>query len=396
MSRTERLYYTDCYLREFEARVLKAEPGPKGFRVVLDRSAFYPESGGQPMDLGTLAGIPVLEVVEEGDAVVLVLERKPEGANVKGEIDWARRFDHMQQHTGQHLLSAAFEKTGNYRTVSFHLGAEISSIDLDSDRLGRRQIEEAENLANRVMFEDREVRVFFRPAAEAGRMDLRKPTQREGDVRLVEVENFDLSACGGTHVNRTGAVGLISVRRFERMKGSTRVEFLCGGRALRAGRKDFLVLSEAARLFSGSLENVPALISKQAEELRAALRAAEKLTRRLAEFQARELRSTAPERNGRRIVRHVFAAEDNLLAKMVAHALAEQPAMVALIGAKGKPAALYFSQSAGGAADMGGVLRQTAAKFGGKGGGARDFAQGGGLDEATLENALAFAESLVP
>lgn len=395
MLKTERLYYTDCYLREFEARVLKIEPGPKGFRVYLDRSAFYPESGGQPMDRGNLAGLPVLEVVDEGETIAHALEQKPETELVKGEIDWPRRFDHMQQHTGQHLLSAAFEKAGNYKTASFHLGAGISSSDLDSDRLGHRQIEEAEDLANQVVFENRPVKIFFRPAAEASALDLRKPALREGDVRLVEVEKFDLTACGGTHVSRTGAVGLILVRKFERMKGHMRVEFLCGERALKAARRDFQVLSQAARLFSGSLEDVPALISKQSEELRAALRTREILTERLAQTQARELWSAAPEKRGRKIVRHIYAAEDHLEAKMVAHAAGRLPSTVAFLAVRGKPATLFFSQSAGGSADMGAILRETLKKFGGKGGGARDFAQGGGLDEAKLEEALAHGERLL-
>ena len=296
MVKTERLYYTDCYLREFEARVVKIDPGPKGFRVYLDRSAFYPESGGQPKDLGTLGGIPLVEVVEEGEAIAHVLAQKPEGEVLQGEVDWERRFDHMQQHTGQHVLSAAFEKTGSYKTVSFHLGAETSSIDLDSDRLGRRQIEEAEELANRVVFEDREVRTFFRSAAEAGAMDLRKPTERKGDVRLVEVKDFDLSACGGTHVRTTGAIGLILVRKVERMKGQTRVEFLCGGRALKAAREDFRRLSEAAQSLSAGLEGVPARIRRLSEELRAAFRAQEKLVERVATYRAREFREAAPEK----------------------------------------------------------------------------------------------------
>src|SRR5437667_8843195 len=207
MMKTERLYYTDCYLREFEASVLKVEPDSQGFRVYLDRTAFYPESGGQPMDSGTLGGIPVRGLLEEGDAIAHVLVRAPQVERVQGKIDWPRRFDHMQQHTGQHALSAAFEMTRNYKTVSFHLGAAASSIDLDSDRLGQRQIEEAENLANEVVFENREVRIFFRPEAEASQLDWRKPTGREGDVRLVEIDGFDLSACGGTHVSRTGAIG---------------------------------------------------------------------------------------------------------------------------------------------------------------------------------------------
>jgi len=395
MPKTERLFYTDCYLRDFEARLLAAEPDARGFRVYLDRTAFYPESGGQPADRGTLSGIPVLDVLEEGEAIAHVVGQKPDAAEIVGRIDWARRFDHMQQHTGQHLLSGAFERMGNYKTVSFHLGAEISTLDLDSDRLGRRQIEEAEELANQVVFENHEVRIFFKSADEAGQLDLRKPTLREGEVRLVEVPDFDLSACGGTHVNRTGAVGLVLVRKVERMKGVTRVEFLCGNRALKAARSDFALLTESARLFSGALENVPALIGKQAEELRTALRAREKLVKRVAEYEARELWSGAPEKNGRKIVRRVFAAEDHDEAKMLAHAVAHLPGAVAFIGVKGKPAALFFAQSAGGAADMGSILKQTVAQVGGKGGGARDFAQGGGLDETRLEEALSVAEGLL-
>ena len=395
MRQTERLYYADCYLREFEASVLAVEPEARGFRIYLDRSAFYPDSGGQPADRGTLNGIPVLDVVDAGDSVAHVVERKPEGERVSGQIDWVRRFDHMQQHTGQHILSAAFERVGNFKTVSFHLGTEISTIDLDSDRLGRRQIDEAEELANQVVFENREVRILFKSDEEAGRMGLRKPTEREGEIRVVEVPDFDLSACGGTHVSRTGAVGLILVRKFERIKGLTRVEFLCGRRALGAARADFAVLSEAARLFSGARENVPALISKQIEEERALVRAREKLIKRIVEYEAQELFAAAPEKGGRKIVRKIFAAEDSDEGKTLAHAIARQPSAVALIGGKGEPAVLFFAQSPGGPSDMGSILKQTVAKFGGKGGGARDFGQGGGLDEARMEEALAFAESLL-
>jgi len=395
MPKTERLYYTDCYLREFEARVLKLEPGPKGLRVYLDRTAFYPESGGQPTDHGTLGGLPLLEALDEGEEIVHLLERAPDSETVKGAIDWERRFDHMQQHTGQHVLSGAFEKTGGYKTVSFHLGAEASTIDLDSDRLGRRQVEEAEDLANQVVFENRSVRIFFQPAAEASRLDLRKPTAREGDVRLVEIEDFDLSACGGTHVNRAGALGLIVVRKQERMKGLTRVEFVCGRRALRAARQDLALLNEAARLFSTGMESVPELIAKQGQEMREGARAREKLAGRLAELEALELWRAAPEKAGRKIIRQVFSAEDAAVAKRVAHALAKQPSTLALVAVKGSPAALFFSQSPGGGADMGKTLKESVAKFGGKGGGTRDFAQGGGLKEESLEEALNFAEQLL-
>ncbi len=395
MSRTERLYYTDCYLREFEARILKVEQAAKGYRVVLDRTALYPESGGQPSDRGTVAGCEVLDMVEQNDEILHLLAQAPSGEAVKGTVDWTRRFDHMQQHTGQHVLSAAFEKVGGYKTISFHLGAEASTIDLDSDRLGARQIEQAEDLANQVVFENREVRIFFRSANEASQLDLRKPTFREGDVRLVEVSDFDLSACGGTHVSRTGAIGVILARKFERLKGSTRVEFLCGNRALRGAREDFRTLTDAARLFSAAPAKLPELIRKQSEELRAALRAHEKGMERWAELRASELWQGAPERNGKRVVRAIFPVEEAREAKIIAHEIAKRPASIALIGVKGKPAALFFAQIPGGPLDMGGILKQTVAKCGGKGGGAKDFAQGGGMDEARLEEALNYAVTLL-
>ncbi len=395
MPKTERLYYTECYLREFDARVVSVEPAGNGFRVFLDRTAFYPDSGGQPSDHGTLGGQPVRDVVDEGEAIVHLLDATPESDHVKGEIDWKRRFDHMQQHTGQHVLSAAFERTGQYKTVSFHLGAEVSSIDLDSDRLGERQLEEAEALANQIVFEDRPVRILFRSAEEASGLALRKPTERTGDIRLIEVEDFDLSACGGTHVSRAGAIGIIALRRFERMKGLTRVEFLCGGRALRAARNDFRTLTESARLFSGAASELPALINKQAEELRAVTRTRLKQAEKLAEYQAAELLREAPEHNGRKLVRHVVPADGLIDAKMLAHSICAHPNAVALIGEPGNPAKLFFGQSQGSSAHMGEILKKAVAKVGGKGGGAHDFAQGGGLSEDKLEEALSFAESLL-
>src|SRR5208282_3212729 len=310
MAHTERLYYTNCYLKEFSARVIRTDSDPRGARVYLDRTAFYPESGGQPSDRGTLAGMPVIDVTDEGDEIAHLLADEPAFKPVQGSIDWERRFDHMQQHTGQHILSAAFERVGSYKTVSFHLGTEGATIDLDSDRVGTQQIEAAEELANRVVFENRPVQISFRPAAEAEQLELRKPTFREGDIRLVEVEGFDLSACGGTHVSRTGGVGIISLRKVERAKGLTRVEFVCGGRALRRARQDFAILSEAARLFSTGMENVPELITKQAQDLRDVGRSLQKLVEDLAELEAAQLWQQAPEKTGVRVVQCQFEATE--------------------------------------------------------------------------------------
>jgi alanyl-tRNA synthetase len=396
MAHTERLYYTDCYLKEFSARIIRTSPDPRGARVYLDRTAFYPESGGQPSDRGMLAAIAVLDVIDEEDDVAHILADRPAGETVEGRIDWERRFDHMQQHTGQHILSAAFERAGGYKTVSFHLGAEVSTIDLDSDRVGDRQIAGAEGLANRVVFENRPVQISFRPAEDVQQLDLRKPSYREGDIRLVEVEGFDLSACGGTHVSRTGGVGIITIRKVERAKGLTRVEFLCGGRALHRAQRDSALLSEAARLFSAGLENVPELIAKQAQELHDAGKSLQKLVGEMAELQAAQLWQRAPEKAGVRVVRCLFESTEGKKAKLVAHAVGKQAGAIALIGIKGTPASLFFSQTPGGKVNLPDVMMQTLEKFGGKGGGSRDFAQGGGLPENQLEAALSFAESLLP
>lgn len=392
---TERLYYKDCYLREFDATVARAEPAPVGFRVYLDRTAFYPNSGGQPSDRGSIGGVQVLEVVDEGVFIAHITGRLPETGRVQCIIDWTRRFDHMQQHTGQHILSAAFEETAQRKTVSFHLGSETSIIDLDSDRLSPRLIEASEDLANRVVFEDRPVNILFREAEDARRMGLRKETGREGNVRLIEVEHFDLSACGGTHVNRTGGVGLIAARKFERLKGQSRVEFVCGGRALRSMRADYHSLDEAARVLSCSLEAVPARVKQQIDELRGTLRNTEKLIRRMAEYRALELARDAPLRNELKVIRHIFNAEENLEAKFVAHAAASMEGCVALLGVKGKPATLYFSRAPGIAQDMGIILKRILQAFGGKGGGSPSFAQGGGLSDEKLKEALDHAESLL-
>ena len=234
---SERLYYTDAYLVEFDAVVRDVQPQDDRWKVTLDRTAFYPTSGGQPFDTGTIGEAKVLDVFEQEDGTIghLVDRELETNSRVRGHVDWSRRFDHMQQHTGQHLLSAAFEREAGAKTVSFHLGTSASTIDLDKE-LSADQIARVEDAANRVLWEDREVCVKFVTASEAAKLPLRKDPAREGELRIVEIKDYDLSACGGTHVRRTGAIGIIAISGFERFKGGLRVEFVCGGRALRAYR----------------------------------------------------------------------------------------------------------------------------------------------------------------
>jgi alanyl-tRNA synthetase len=392
---TERLYYRDCYLREFDARVLATRAVGERCAVYLDRSAFYPSSGGQPSDRGTLGGAEVLDVIDEGDTIAHILNVPSKTEKVRGSVDWRTRFDHMQQHTGQHVLSAAFEETSQLKTLSFHLGEEYSTIDLDSDRVSLAQVEQAESRANEVVYEDYCVEILFRDASEAQGMGLRKPTGREGEVRLIRIQDFDLSACGGTHVSRTGSIGQIAARKLERMKNQTRIEFVCGGRALRSARSDFRILAETGLLLSSAREHIPELVRKQSEEVRSAMKTIDKLTRRASSYRARELWACASVNQGRRIIRCVLNSDESIEAKMIAQAAGTLETCVAFIAVRSEPSLIYFAQSVNGSADMGAILKATLASFGGKGGGSRNFAQGGGLGQDQLEDAIAYAENLL-
>src|SRR5581483_3330836 len=226
---TERLYYQDSYLSAFTAQVIDSARDPA--TVYLNRTAFYPTSGGQPFDTGAIAGVPVLDVVDEDERIAHRLASPLPSGPVECVIDWGRRFDHMQQHTGQHLLSAVLEEQFGLHTVSFHLSSESATIDLEGGAAENRTMEEAERRANEIICENRPVRIEFQHAAEV--QGLRKASDREGTLRIISIEGLDRSACGGTHVRATGEIGAILIRKLEKVRQSTRVEFLCGGRAIR-------------------------------------------------------------------------------------------------------------------------------------------------------------------
>ena len=390
MPGTERLYYRDSFLREFDARVLRVEAGEGGrCGVVLDRTAFYPTSGSQPHDLGAL-GDSAVEDVRENDAgeVVHVVARAPVGTAVRGTIDWPRRFDHMQQHSGQHLLSAAFVRLFTVPTVSFHLGRDICTIDLETASLGPQQLEQAEELANRVIFEDRPVQIRFASPGELEAQGMRKAPARQGELRLIDIEDFDRCPCGGTHVARTGQIGLVLLWATENLRGQVRVEFVCGGRALAAARGDYRHLQEAARLLTTGAAELPAVLRKQQEEQRAARQAHGETLERLAELEAGVLLAAAEAIGGRRLLVKVFeGAEADYLRRLGAR-LVREPNVQLLLAAKSPAATVVFAQSPGGPADMNALLRETVGALGGKGGGSRDFAQGVLPEAARVEEAL--------
>ena len=368
---TTRLYYTDSYLSRFDAHI--AEVAADGRRVYLDRTAFYPTSGGQPHDLGTLGDFAVVDVVDEGDRIAHVLASPFTGAqDVRGIVDWERRFDHMQQHTGQHLLSAVLEELFGHHTVSVHFGRDYSSLDLDVESLSGERIARAEQRANEIVAENRPVTTSFEEASQA--TGLRKASDREGTLRIVEIDGIDRSACGGTHVRATGEIGVILLRRAERVKKAMRVEFVCGLRAARRARADFDALSRIASSLSAALDDAPSLVAAQTEQLRVAENERRRQERKLATFRARALYEAAtPDARGVRVVRQSATTMDELRA--LAQGMTSL-AKAAFVGTVAEPPSLLVAASEDTGVDAGRVLREVVTRLGGRGGGSPRVAQG--------------------
>jgi alanyl-tRNA synthetase len=397
---TERLYYADPYCRDFDATIRRVDRRDGRTLVALDRTAFYPTSGGQPFDLGTLDARRVVDVLDEDDGTVMhVLDehQSPElspqvGQSARGTIDWPRRFDHMQQHSGQHVLSAAAARLFGVRTVSFHLGASASTIDLARE-LSRDEIAAAETEANRIVWENRPVSIRYASAEDAATLPLRKESVREGTLRLIDIDGFDLSACGGTHVAHTGSIGVIATGALERFKGGQRVEFFCGGRALEKFRSMRDALGGAVRLLSVLPEDLPGAIERLQTDVRERQRALTALQQDLAGYRAEELAASAHQTTAGRLVLRSVDTDANGL-KALASAIVSRPGFVVVLVGATRPALVVVARSRDGSVAANQLVAALTAKFGGRGGGKPDLAQAGGLDGG-LEEILAAARVLV-
>ena len=388
---TERLYYTDSYLRSFDAAVRSCDIVDGRPHVVLDRTAFYPSSGGQPFDTGHLGGQTIVDVIDDdaGEVVHVLSGPLDPGAAVHGDIDWTRRLDHMQQHTGQHMLSAAFDRLIGVRTVSFHLGAEGATIDLARE-VSAPEIERAEADANLVVWDDRPVGVRFVSAEEAAGLPLRKEPVRGGTLRLVEIPDFDLSACGGTHVSRTGVVGLIAVTGVERFKGASRVSFVCGGRALRSHAALRDVVLSATRSLSVTAPEIKGAIERLQSDARDTSKVIRRLQDELAVFRAARLREAAETIGPHRVVLRVEPELDGASLKGLASAVVEGSGLLVVFAGRGAPVPVVVARSTDVSIDAAALLREIASELGGRGGGTAALAQGGLT--ATAEAVVAAAK----
>ena len=394
MAVTERLYYADSHLIEFEARVVDLTDRVSGWTaVVLDRTAFYPTGGGQPSDTGTLNGLRVVECIDDGERGVLHMIQgtaPARGAVVQGRVDWPRRLDHMQQHTGQHILSQAFITLFDAPTKSFRVLETSCEIDVDLNNPTTEIIERAVELANNVIWEDRPITIQNVTSEAAAELPLRKEPARDGELRVIEIEGFDLTPCGGTHAYRTGEVGMIAVRSWERAKGLTRIEFVAGTRALADYRKANKSARDVAALFSTGRDDAPAVAAQMVAEHKELNRRIRSLEEMAAEAQAEKLLTATPSNaEGVRIVAHVFEGRDAEFLKKLAHAVIANPRTIVLLGSSEEDTArLVFARSADAYGDMSALMRDACTLLDGRGGGRPDMAQGGGKNVKLLQVAI--------
>jgi alanyl-tRNA synthetase len=386
--KTERLYYNDPYLLEFDASVLETRGSSERPSVVLDRTAFYPTSGGQPNDLGTINGVRVLDCVEEEatGAVVHILERSLETGPAHCLIDASRRADHMQQHSGQHVLSQAFVELFNWPTVSFHLGAVHCTIDLPAESVTREQAEQAEDLANRIIRENRGVAVRYIAKENIADAGLRKPTERIGEIRVIDIHGFDRSACGGTHVRTTGEIGGVLITGIERAKKQSRVQFICGDRIIRYGRQANRTLESISQTISAPPLETAGAVRGLWDENQQNRKRVEDLESQLMDYEAAQY----PVDSG--IAVGAFKDRGIEKLKLLAAKVCSRPGIVALFADQSDQLRVVFARSADSTVDVATVLKETLAKFGGRGGGRPNMAQGGGLSGSTDE-VLAFART---
>ena len=399
LAMTERLYYNDSFLYDFDAEVREVLDSPRP-GLVLDRTAFYPTSGGQVFDTGWISSgadtkLRVTEVADTEDGKVVhyldvpVGDLKP-GVRIRGQVDAARRRDHMQQHSGQHVLSAAFIRLYNMKTVSFHMADDYCSIDLDTPTLTKEQVESAERLANEIILENRPVQIRFVTRAEAEELGLRKlpPTERD-ELRIIDIQDFDLTACGGTHVSHTGQIASVLLRKTEKVRQGWRVEFVAGLRAVATARRDFTALTETAALFSAHIYDVPQQARKSLDEIRSLRKQYEQSQEELAATYASVLLASARESHGRRIVVRTLADRDLNFVKVLAQKVTRlAPNVVVLLAATSTQPSLIFAQSPGQPFDMGALMKEVMAKVGGRGGGSKDMAQGGIPNAEGIESTL--------
>ena len=398
----ERLYYRDSFLRYFDARVVSCERAPRdhakhdtpAWWATLEETAFYPTSGGQPHDTGRLGDAAVVDVFEREDGkIVHVLDRELAPGTFDAAIDWPRRFDHMQQHSGSHVLTAAFVALFEISPVSFHMGKTLSTLDVAASSVSDQQLEHIERFVNEIIFEDRPVHVRYGSGVELAALGVRKESEREGILRAVEIQGVDIQACGGTHVRSTGQIGMILVRRVKKVRENWRVEFVCGQRAQRVARADFTMLDDLSQRLTCAPDTIHASITRLLNERNAANRFGQRYLAESAALQAQILLTEERRQHAAdppRIVTGILADADMEYLRTVATNIITEPGVVVVLASEVN-GMIVVAKSEGVPGDMTALLRETVTPCGGKGGGTKEFAQGSVPDGSDLKRILQHA-----
>ncbi len=395
MTMNERLYYHDAYTNQFTAVITDRISENGRYAVALNQTYFYPTSGGQPFDRGTLNGLPVVDVTiraEDGAILHWLDGAAPKEDEVTAVIDWPRRFDHMQQHTGQHILSQAFIRIAEAQTIGFHLSDDTVTIDLDVNSLTGEELNRVEQLANQIVWENRPINIHMVTRAEAEKMPVRKiPPAQTGKIRLVDIENFDLTACGGTHVSRTGGVGLIKIVKLERRRENVRVEFRCGGRALADYDSKNNTVQELMAVLTTGQEALGTAVTTLQDENKTNQRIIKKLRNSLLETEAAQMLQTGQKLGDFILISQVFDENEGVNLRQLGTHLTQNPGVVALLGTVGSKSQLLFCRSNNAPGDMNLLLKEALKQLGGGGGGSAMMAQGGGpvVDNGRLTQILA-------
>ena len=391
----ERLYYQDAYTSRFTAVIVDRMTENNRFAVTLNQTHFYPTSGGQPFDRGMLNGLPVVDVTiraEDGAVLHWLEDAAPKDDKVTAVIDWPRRFDHMQQHTGQHILSQAFIRIAEAQTIGFHLSDDTVTIDLDVNKLTDEDLNRVEQLANQIVWENRPINIHMVTQTEAKKMPIRKiPAAQTNKIRLIDIENFDLTACGGTHVSRTGGVGLIKIVKLERRRENLRVEFRCGGRALVDYVSKNSTIQELMAVLTTGQEALVTAVPTLQDDNRTNQRAIKKLQNSLLETEAERLLQTGQKLDDFTLISRVFDESDGVNLRQLGNHLTQNPGIVVLLAAAGPKSQLLFCRSDNAPGDMNLLLKDALQQLGnGGGGGSAMMAQGGGpaADNGRLTNIL--------
>jgi alanyl-tRNA synthetase len=394
MEATEKLYFTDSSLLQFQATVIRIESVEGVDRLALDQTAFYPTGGGQPNDTGKINDVDVIDVIEEADGTIFHVIKQSgrivAGQGVEASVDKERRLDHLQQHSGQHILSQAFIQACQAETRSFHMGAQTSTIDVELQTPTDEAMRAAEEIANTIIFDNRPMRVHLVDESGAALLPLRKESALSGLIRVIEVEDFDWSPCGGTHASQTGQIGLIAIKSFERVKSNlTRVEFVCGHRALEDYRLANQTAVTTARLFSVGREGAPELVAKAIQENKALKKRLRDLLELAMQAEAARLLAEAPVTGGCKVIQAVFENRDaEELRLLAAKITAQEPAIALLATKEAGGAKLVFARAANLTQNMGQLLAEACQLLGGRGGGRPEMAQGGGNDLSRLDEAM--------